>query len=63
MGFISGLLRRIIGGFWSNANVVGWGVIQSRSTTSFTAFLCNYEKSQWWRWGEGRSFTWIAMGY
>lgn len=47
----------------SNANLVGWGVIQSRSTTSFTAFLCNYENSSWWRWGEGRSFTWIAIGY
>lgn len=48
----------------SNANVVGWGVVQSRSTTAFTAFLCNYENSYWWAYKEsGRTFTWIAIGY
>ena len=48
----------------SNANVIGWGVIQSRSTTAFTAFLCNYENSYWWAHKEtGRTFTWIAIGY
>ena len=47
-----------------NANVIGWGVIQSRSTTAFTAFLCNYENSYWWAHKEtGRTFTWIAIGY
>lgn len=48
----------------SNANVVGWGVVSTRKTTSFTAFLCNYENSYWWKCGwEGRTFTWIAIGY
>jgi hypothetical protein len=48
----------------SNANLVGWGVVSTRTTTSFTAFLCNYENSSWWKCGwEGRTFTWIAIGY
>lgn len=48
----------------SNANVVGWGVVSGRTTTSFTAFLCNYENSIWWAHKEsGRTFTWIAIGY
>ncbi len=48
----------------SNDNLVGWGVVSTRTTTSFTAFLCNYENSSWWKCGwEGRTFTWIAIGY
>lgn len=46
----------------SNEIVTGWGVVKSQNTGNFTAFLCNYENSHWWR-DATKTVNWIAIGY
>jgi hypothetical protein len=46
----------------SNSIKTGWGVVKSQNTGNFTAFLCNYENSFWWREAE-KTVNWIAIGY
>lgn len=59
---ITNVMANVPASTGSNANVVGWGVVQTHNTGNFTAFLCNYENSYWWR-DATKTVDWIAIGY